>query len=174
MVIYTKKGDGRETGVFGSKKKISKASCNTEAIGAVDELNSFLGVVISFSNDPGLINDLRKVQDDLLTIGSILGGSSLRFYKTKTKRLEKQIDGLEKKLPKLKNFIYPGGTISASLLQYARTITRRAERAIVSLNEVENVRPELLVYMNRLSDYLFMLARNQNYEAKIKEIIWKK
>ncbi|OGM11777.1 ATP:cob(I)alamin adenosyltransferase [Candidatus Woesebacteria bacterium RBG_16_34_12] len=173
MAIYTKRGDKGKTNLFDTKKKVSKSSLQIEAIGKVDELNSFLGVVISFAHDPILINDLKKTQDDLLTVGSILSGSNLHFYKTKTKRLETQIDNLEKVLPKLKNFIFPGGTIVASLLHFARTLTRSAERNTVTLSEQKKVRSEILVYLNRLSDYLFILARNQNFESKVNEVVWK-
>ncbi len=183
MAIYTKKGDQGETCLVGGKKT-SKSSLKIEAIGAVDELNSYLGVVISFSNDSELKLELKQIQKDLFTIGSILGGSSLRFYKTSTNKLEKKIDKLEKKLPKLKHFILPGGTIVGSQLHFVRTLARRVERETVNLNEEEStkgrsssgrkVRSQILEYLNRLSDYLFMLARNQNFEAKVGEVVWKK
>lgn len=171
MAIYTKKGDQGKTCLLNGKKT-PKSSTKIETIGAVDELNSYLGVIISFSNDSVLMVELKQVQKDLLTAGSILGGSKLKFYKAKTKRLERTIDKLEKKLPGLKHFILPGGTITGSQLHFARTLARRAEREVARLNEAEKIRPQILEYLNRLSDYFFMLARYANYKLQVKEEVW--
>ena len=169
MAIYTKVGDRGETKVFDKKTrgltKVSKTSCKIAAIGAIDELNSFLGV----------IGDLTEIQGDLFIINSILAGSKLRFSKVKTKNLEKEIDRLKGILPVQKNFIYYGGTSKASLIFYARALCRRAERSLVAFyhqSPITNHEP--LIYMNRLSDYLFMLGRNENFKAKIKEKFWKR
>lgn len=175
MTIYTKKGDKGKTGLFSDRfgtKKVSKDSTRIRAIGAVDELNSYLGVVRSLSKDKNVNGKLKEIQKDLLTTGSILGGSNLRFYKTKTKKFEKEIDEIEKNLPPLKNFVLPGGSKIASKLHFARTLARRVEREVVALSEIEFVKPEILVYLNRLSDYLFMLARNENYKVKVEEEKW--
>lgn len=176
MAIYTKRGDGGETSLFdklsSQKKRISKASPRIGAIGAVDEVNSFLGVVSSDPN-PKLKKILREIQRELFLIGSILAGTKLRFYSTRIKRLEKQIDSFEKELPPLRNFILPSGTSSGAQLHFARSLVRRAERAVVRLNQKEKVNPQILKYLNRLSDFLFMLARKVNSEAEIKEEIWK-
>ena len=168
MAIYTKTGDKGETKVFDKKTGeltgISKASCKIAAIGAIDELNSFLGAV----------GDLTEIQGDLFTINSILAGSKLRFTKAKTKKLEKQLDKWEGSLPVQKNFIFYGGTPRASQIFYARALCRRAERSLVAFyhqSPITNHEP--LVYINRLSDYLFMLARSENFKAKIKEKFWK-
>ena len=178
MVIYTKKGDEGETSLYDAKntqrKRVSKDSLRIEAIGAADELNSFLGVCRFFNNDPRLIKLLKDIQNDLFTIGSILAGSKLRFTVVKTRRLEKVIDELEGTLPVLKNFILPGGAVGAAQLHYARTVARRAERKVVTLSKSEKVKLQILAYLNRLSDYLFILARNVNYEARISEDIWKR
>lgn len=171
MSIYTKRGDKGETDLVG-EKEASKSSFRVSAIGTVDELNSYLGVVATTSDDQALKIILEQVQEDLLTIGSILAGSGLRFFKTKTRRLEKIIDELEKKLPRLYSFILPGGVRVAAQLNFARTITRRAERELVALNEVENVKPQILIYINRLSDFLFMLARDTNYKRGLKDRLW--
>lgn len=173
MAIYTKRGDKGKTGLYlKERKRVSKDSLRIKAIGALDELNSFLGVVCSFSEDPKLVNQTKEIQKDLLTIGSILAGSKLRFFKTKTKRLEKKIDELEKKLPPLENFILPGGSRLAALLHYARTLARRVECETATLDKVEKVKPQILSFLNRLSDFLFMLARDVNYRMGIKEEVW--
>lgn len=168
MAIYTKTGDKGETKVFDEKTgeltKVSKTSCKIASIGAIDELNSFLGI----------IGGQEEIQGNLFTINSILAGSNLRFSSTKTRKLEKAIDKWEGTLPVLKNFIYYGGTQKSSFLFYARALCRKAERSLVTLSRQQTVKPQIMVYMNRLSDYLFMLARVKNFEAKIKEKFWKR
>ena len=173
MAIYTKKGDKGETSLYKKGKKVSKNSSRIKAIGAVDELNSALGVCISFSDDKKLKSLLAGVQRDLFVIGSVLAGANLRFGKSKTKKLEKVIDKLEGDLPVLKNFILPGGTKAASQLFFTRSIARRTEREVVSLHEREKVNPQITIYLNRLSDFVFMLARNENFEKGLNEIVWK-
>lgn len=178
MAIYTKKGDRGTTALYDSLnsqlKRISKDSYKIWAIGSVDELNSFLGICITFSEDKKLTNFLARIQRDLLNVGSILSGSPLKFSVTKTKALEREIDLLESSLPVLKNFIVPGGTALSSHLQYARAITRRAERRIVALSKREVVNPQILQYINRLSDYFFMLARSINIAEGIMDDAWMK
>jgi cob(I)alamin adenosyltransferase len=176
MTIYTKRGDKGKTGLYDEastqRERVSKDTLRIRAIGAVDELNSFLGLAISFSEDQKLNTQLKEIQRDLFTIGSILAGSKLRFFKTKTKRLEKVIDKLEGDLPVLRNFVLPGGSQVASHLQFARALARRAEREVVSLSVLEPVKPRILMYLNRLSDYLFMLARDVNKKTGVKEEVW--
>lgn len=176
MVIYTKRGDKGETSLLNrlspQKKRISKASLRIRAIGAVDEVNSFLGIIAS-NADPELRKILREIQKELFLIGSILAGANLRFYSTKIRRLEKQIDEMDKILPPLKNFIFPGGTEIGAQLHFSRSLTRRAERAVVRLNKKERVKPQIIRYLNRLSDFLFMLARKVNSDGEVKEEIWK-
>jgi cob(I)alamin adenosyltransferase len=168
VAIYTKTGDKGETKVFDKKTKelvkIGKDSCKIKTIGSIDELNSFLGI----------IGDLTEVQGNLFTINSILAGSSLRFSKVQTKRLEKELDKLEGTLPVLKNFIYYGGGVRASQLFYARALCRKAERSLVTFSKKQFVKPTVMTYMNRLSDYLFMKAREANFKDKIKEKAWKR
>jgi len=168
MAIYTKNGDRGKTKVFDKKTQTlvstSKDSCKIKSIGAIDELNSFLGVV----------GGLTDIQADLFTINSILAGSKLRFTNLKTKKLEKQIDIWEGKLPAQKNFIFYGGDSRAALIFYARSLARRAERSLVSFAKREEVPQAILTYFNRLSDYLFMLARSINFENKIPEKFWKR
>lgn len=169
MAIYTKKGDRGETSLF-LKKRTSKDSLRIVAIGAIDEANSYLGVVISES--PELKKSLNEIQKNLFVAGSILAGAKLRFSKVKTRKLERVIDKLEGKLPVLKNFILPGGGKVGAKLFFVRTLARRAERAVVRLNRFEKVKPEILVYLNRLSDYLFMIGREVNLKEGKKEEVW--
>ncbi|MBI4153378.1 cob(I)yrinic acid a,c-diamide adenosyltransferase [Candidatus Woesebacteria bacterium] len=171
MAIYTKVGDRGETSLFKKLAPISKDSVRINAIGAVDEANSYLGVIISESTE--LKKPLNEIQKNLFVIGSILAGARLRFSKTKTKKLEIVIDRLEGNLPTLKNFILPGGGKIGAKLLFARALLRRAERAVVSLNSVEEVKPGIMVYLNRLSDYLFMIAREVNFKEGFKEEVWK-
>ncbi len=154
MPIYTKKGDRGETGLFRGER-VSKNSPVINALGSLDEANSWLGVVGGFKN----------IQKDLMTISSILAGAKLEFPQSKTKKLELEIDKLEKKLPKLKGFIIPEG--KSAKVHFARALVRRAERAVVSLHSSRFlVRSSILVYLNRLSDYLFILARYPNIKEE--------
>jgi cob(I)alamin adenosyltransferase len=177
MPIYTRFGDKGKTALH-TGKTVSKGSIRVEAYGNLDELNSFLGVVLSRIRDKKIKEEILKIQNDLFEIGASLAGPGEKQHLTLSKELkkrvlefEKTIDLLTKKLPKLKNFILPGGK-TGSLLHYARTIARRAERRTVALAEKEKVLEEVLVYLNRLSDLLFMFARAINYREKQKETIW--
>jgi len=167
MAVYTRTGDKGQTKVFDPKTRelvrISKTSKKIKTIGAIDELNSFLGIS----------GNLTDVQRDLFTINSIIAGTRLSFTKQKTKKLEKQIDKWEGELPVLKNFIVYSGANEATHVFYARALCRKAERALVSYSKVEKVKPEILTYINRLSDFLFMYARKINFDAGIKEEVWK-
>lgn len=178
VAIYTKKGDRGETALYdplaASTRRIPKDSLRINAIGAIDELNSFLGIILSGSKDKYLNKLLKEVQNNLFNIGGVLAGAKLPFLISKTKKLEKVIDKIEGTLPVLKGFILPGGGETPARLFFARALVRRAERAIVSLSREESVKPEILIYLNRLSDFLFMVARNQNAKEKIAEESWKK
>jgi cob(I)alamin adenosyltransferase len=176
MAIYTKTGDKGNTKVFDKKTQtligVKKDSCHIRTIGAIDELNSFLGIVKSQSTTLKLKKQIEEIQANLFVINSILAGSKLRFSKTKTKKLEREIDFWEGTLPALKNFIFYGGSPEASHIFYARALTRRAERSLVSFAKKEKVPETITTYFNRLSDYLFMLARSINFEKKNKEEYW--
>lgn len=175
MAIYTRRGDKGETSLYCAANKqirVSKSSPRINAIGSVDELNSYIGVCLTFCEDKKFEKYLVDTQKDLLAIGSILAGSKLAFSKAKTKKLEKIIDEFEKTLPLLKNFILPGGTKFASHLQYARSLTRRAERNLVSMSKKEKVRPQILEFINRLSDFMFILSRAENYKNNVEEEVW--
>jgi cob(I)alamin adenosyltransferase len=179
MSIYTKFGDKGKTSLFAGKV-VSKASLRVNTYGTLDELNSYLGVILAKLKDKKLAKSLIQVQKDLFEIGSYLALFSKegnlvleKHLKEEVIRFEKEIDDLTKKLPKLSNFILPGGSEVGAKLHFARTLTRRAERRVVELSEKEAVSKEVLIYMNRLSDLLFMYARSINYRKNIIEIIWK-
>lgn len=155
--IYTKKGDKGETGTF--LGRISKSDQLAVTLGTIDELNSWIGVC-------GTNKELHKIQTNLMTINSVLAGAKAqKFRDLETKRLEILIDKLTLELPELKNFIYPVGH-----LQVARAVCRRAEREIVKLEIKEK---NILKYINRLSDALFVMARHHNQQLGLKEEVWK-
>ncbi len=178
MAVYTKTGDKGVTRVFDKKTqklvKVSKLSCKIRSIGTIDELNSFLGVSKSFSTDPVFQKKILEVQKNLFTINAILAGGNLRFSKSETKKLEKQIDIWEGELPVLKNFIIYGGSQESALVYYSRALCRTAERSLISFAKKEKVPEAILIYFNRLSDYLFMLARSQNFKNKKEEEPWRR
>ncbi len=176
MPIYTKKGDKGETGMISQnpeeKIRLSKSSLKVRAIGAIDELDSFIGLAKSFTSDKIFLKILSDIQKDLLTTGSILAGSGLKFPKSKTTKLEKYIDTWDKELPKLSNFILPGGTNLGAQLHVCRSAARRAERELTAFAELESVADNIKMYINRLSDFMFQFSRFVNYEANEKEEIW--
>lgn len=182
MKIYTRTGDKGETSLLGGKR-VSKANLRVEAYGTVDELNSVIGVALSVISNKQQVarRELIKIQHDLLEIGSALASSGNKNYEARIKNLEMRvretesfIDKLTKELSELRNFILPGGRRAGALLHQARTICRRAERRVVELAQKESVPQEILVYINRLSDLLFTMARFINYKENKKETIWKK
>lgn len=158
MAVYTKTGDKGTTGTF-SGKRVPKSSQLIKAIGAIDELNSFLGI----------IGGLIEIQRNLFTINAILTGAKLNLSADATKKLEREIDEIEGTLPVQMNFLIYGGNKKAAQIYFARALARRAERELVVLKP----KSEVLIYINRLSDYLFMLARRTNHKKGIKEAIWK-
>src|SRR3989337_503722 len=177
MSIYTKKGDRGETGIYrkveGKSVRLPKSAPLISAIGAVDELNSYLGIVSAFSEGLPLVKkEIERMQINLLNIGSILAGSDLKFSKSQTTHLENLIDLLDTEIPPLTNFILPGGSKTASLFQFARALSRRAEREVVAYSESGKVKPSILTYLNRLSDSLYTFARWANLQEGGKEIIW--
>ena len=176
MKIYTKTGDKGETALYGGTR-VSKACARVESYGTIDELNSFIGFAKTEIADEKVLNQLKKIQFDLFTVGSesatptdkltLANGKSrlsLVISETEIEELENWMDDFEEELQPLQYFILPGGGKAATSLHICRTVCRRAERSLVFLNETEAVRPELIKYLNRLSDYLFMLAR---YMSKI-------
>lgn len=177
MPIYTKKGDKGETGLYSPDKfkkiRTSKASVRIEAIGSVDEANTFLGLATSFTKDKKLKGKIENTQRHLFEIGASLAGAGIKIDKKLTTQMEAEIDKMDKALPKLTNFILPGGGRSGALLFMARTFVRRAERKVVALSKEEKVDPNVTIYLNRLSDYVYTLARFSNHNEKIKETSWK-
>jgi cob(I)alamin adenosyltransferase len=179
MKIYTRKGDKGETGLFGTGKRFSKSNLIFSVIGTVDEANSHLGLAASLvdpslSHQKILKNKIEQVQRELFNLGAILAGVKTSISKKIIKRFESEIDIWQKAMPERKNFILPGGSNSAAELFIARSVVRRLERKLVYLSEKQNIKPNILIFTNRLSDYLFVLARYINFQEKIKETIWKK
>lgn len=176
MSVYTKRGDKGKTSLYDAKnaqdKRVSKNSLVINAIGSVDEVNSFLGVVATVVSESDFKNDIYEIQRNLFTIGSILAGAKLKLPEDVTKVLEKEIDEMEGTLSVLGGFILPGGTSLSAYLHYARSLVRRAERTLVALPN-SSLDPSVLVYINRLSDYFFMKAREANFQNQIEEIPWK-
>src|SRR5580704_6032009 len=177
--LYTKTGDGGETGLFDGTR-VAKSDPRVEAYGAVDELEAWLGLVRAHGVDTDVEAMLSKIQHDLFAFGAILADPSHRIAARVHKatlgpedvtRLEHWIDTLDDALPPLRHFVLAGGTPAASLLQVARTVCRRAERRIVCLGG-ETVDPALLTYINRLSDLLFVMARTVNARSSIADHAW--
>jgi len=179
MSIYTRTGDKGKTRLY-QGKTVSKASPRVEAYGSVDELNSAIGVAIievksSKLKVQSLERELTAIQNDLFEIGGALANprSKVHGLNSRVAQFEKIIDDLTKRLPELSNFVLPGGGRAGSLLHLTRTVCRRAERRIVELSQRERVDSSIIIYMNRLSDLLFMFARFINFKEKKKEILWK-
>jgi len=181
MKIYTKTGDAGKTSLIGGTK-VLKNNPRIEAYGTVDELNSYIGLVSDFCKDDHAKNILKEIQDRLFTIGSELACDPDKkinmsipdLHESDIELLEKEMDEMDKELPVMKNFILPGGSPSVSFMHVARCVCRRAERCCVNLMENDgNVNPLIIKYINRLSDYLFMLARYTGMKNNTLEIIWK-
>jgi cob(I)alamin adenosyltransferase len=179
MKIYTRTGDEGTTALFGGRR-VSKADLRIDAYGTVDELNAFLAIVRDQEVNRKREYFLIQIQERLFTIGSMLatapGNVTVKIPKLQDAdpdALEMAIDEMEAHLEPLRNFILPGGHISISHCHVARTVCRRAERKIVALNQAEDVDPIVIKYMNRLSDYLFVLARAMAAELGVAETPWK-
>jgi len=171
--IYTKAGDGGETGLFGGTR-VPKDDARVTAYGEVDELNAAVGFAASLEPESLDAAFLQTIQRDLFTIGAELAKapSEPRIGDPQIGMLEHMIDGHEAKLEPLKNFILPGGTPKAAAFHLARTVCRRAERAVVSLAREQKISPSIVKYLNRLSDLLFVLARATNAQAGRPDVTW--
>lgn len=177
--IYTRGGDDGTTGLGGGQR-VKKHAPRIEAFGAVDELSSQIGVAVACGTDPELARVLQSVQNDLFHLGSDLCMLEEDKKKTPVPQIEQRhidalellLDRLTAKLGPLENFILPGGTMSAAQLHVARALCRRAERAIVALAEQEAVAPLAIQYLNRLSDALFVMAREENRRQGVSDIFW--
>ena len=180
MKIYTRTGDEGETGLFGGGR-VSKSDLRVEAYGSVDELNSVIGWAITQQTDAATEIQLITIQSDLFVIGAHLATPSVTRGKrpqlpelpeARVADLEQAIDAMETTLPPLQSFIIPGGSAAGAALHHARTVCRRAERRTIALNAKEPLNTFIVVYLNRLSDFLFVAARYTNHLAGVSERPW--
>jgi cob(I)alamin adenosyltransferase len=180
MKIYTKGGDKGETALHGGKR-VFKDIIRIEAYGTIDELNSFIGLAATVISDRKVISVLEKIQNYLFVLGADLSSPEIEENKKKNipriteehcTDLEKQIDYFDSLNVELKNFILPGGNQGASFLHVCRTICRRGERKVVTLNKEENIGKNIIIFLNRLSDLFFVLARYQNKISGVHDIKW--
>jgi cob(I)alamin adenosyltransferase len=176
--IYTKTGDDGSTGLIGGKR-IKKSHLRIIAYGAVDELNSAIGIVLSTHLDSDINDLLTQIQNHLFVVGADLATPNLNDTSSRVSAdmitfIENHIDRLEEELLPIAYFILPGGDKTASKIHLARAICRRAETNIVDLSESEQINRACQIYINRLSDLLFVIARAINERKKIKDIAWKK
>lgn len=175
--IYTKTGDKGQTSLYGGRR-LPKSHIRIDAYGTVDELNSYIGLIRDQLDDENLRSLLKNIQDRLFTIGANLASDPEKEMKvpdilmSDVEILEKAIDEMNETLPDLKNFILPGGHTTVSYCHVARCVCRRAERIIVALQQVEPVEEIVLIYINRLSDYLFVLARKLSMDLGAEEVAW--
>jgi len=181
MKIYTKTGDKGETGLFGGGR-VRKDNARIAAYGEVDELNALIGWARAANKDSGVDVLLQSVQNNLFDLGAVLATPDPKKLEGKgsfgvageIEVLEKEIDRMEKDLPPLKTFILPGGSELGARLHIARTVCRRTERKVVALAAVESLAPDAVIYLNRLSDFLFVLARWSNLKAGVADVAWTK
>jgi cob(I)alamin adenosyltransferase len=176
--IYTKTGDDGTTGLIGNKR-LKKSNPRIATYGVVDELNVSIGIILSSKLGKDIRDLLTKIQNDLFVVGADLANPNLdnksnRVTPEMITFLEKEIDRLEEKLPQITFFILPGGDLIASQVHLARAICRRAETSVVNLSEIDEINKECLIYMNRLSDLLFVVARTINKRKKISDVAWEK
>ncbi len=179
MKVYTKTGDKGQTSLFGGKR-VPKHDIRIDAYGTVDELNSYIGLIRDQDIDINSINTLIEVQDRLFTLGSILatepGNTKVKVPQLKSDDillLENEIDKMNESLPEMRSFVLPGGHTTVSYCHITRCVCRRAERLISHLSENEDIDNLVLQYLNRLSDYLFVLARKIVLDKEVKEVEWK-
>lgn len=185
MKIYTKTGDKGTTALFGGTR-VPKHHIRIESYGTIDELNSHIGLIRDQAIDPIHKTTLMDIQDRLFTVGAILatdpekatlknGKARLNIPKISDadiKRLEDSMDSMNTSLPEMTHFVLPGGHQTVSFCHIARCVCRRAERLASHLNDLEPFQPETLMYINRLSDYLFVLARKLSYDLQAEEVKW--
>ena len=178
MKIYTKTGDAGTTALFGGKR-VSKSDLRIDTYGTVDELNSWMGVLRDQEINASRKDTLLAVQDRLFTMGSMLatepGNTKVKIpslQETDVVFLENQIDVMDASLAPMRSFVLPGGHVSVSFAHVTRTVCRRAERLVIALNQAEPVNPLIIKYLNRLSDYVFVLSRKMTAELKSEESPW--
>jgi len=175
--IYTKTGDEGKTSLF-DNSRVWKSHDRIMSYGSVDELNSALGILSSFDLEPEIQETINRIQNDLFVVGSDLANPDMSNTKIRTTNdmveyLEEKIDKFETELPDLVSFILPGGILVSSILHLSRTVARRAETHIVALSRKEEINKISGVYLNRLSDLLFVLARITNKRKDVDDIVWK-
>ncbi len=179
--IYTKTGDKGATSLIGGVR-VPKNHIRIESYGTVDELNSYIGVVSDLADDTKVSEWLREIQDRLFTVGSVLATSPEKEVKMKlpdlfesdVQWLEQRIDEMNEQLPEMRSFILPGGHLASSTAHVARCVCRRAERICVAMQQQDEVVPELIIqYLNRLSDFLFVLARYIGHSKGAAEVPWR-
>jgi len=178
MKIYTKRGDKGQTSLIGGDR-VPKHHIRIEAYGTIDELNSYIGILRSFTKDSLNLKVLPEIQDRLFTVGSLLAsapGSKMivpDLHESDVELLEDAIDKMNEELPELRSFVLPAGSAEVSHCHVARCVCRRAERLIVHLSEIEHTESIILQYINRLSDYLFVLGRYTALKLGVEEVSWK-
>lgn len=179
-ILYTATGDKGQTSLVGGKR-VAKDDIRLEAYGTVDELNAFIGLLDNLHDIPGEFKDhLKVVQNKLFNIGAYLatetapGTTARGLDADDIRRIEQEIDLLDAELPPLSNFVLPGGSRISSMAHVCRTVARRCERRIVTLAGQRSIDPNVLTYINRLSDYFFVLARFNNIHNQIEENFWDK
>jgi len=181
LKVYTKTGDDGTTGLVGGTR-VKKYDTRLEAYGTVDELNASIGVIRSYEIPKEVTIILIEIQNKLFNIGSRLASDEkgdaftigLSISENDINLLEKSIDGFEETLPPLAQFVLPGGELSVAQCHVARTIFRRAERRVLEFDENYTVQNEVIKYLNRLSDFLFVLARKLTFDKNVDEVNWKK
>ena len=178
MKIYTRKGDSGQTSLIDGDM-VNKHNLSVDAYGTIDELNSFLGLLKDYIKDDKIKDILNKIQIKLFSIGSILASGKnknisekVKIEKKDVEYIELEIDRLNKDLPELKNFVIPGGHKTSSYSHVCRSICRRAERKISELNNKSSVDSNILAYVNRLSDFFFVLSRFLKYSDNVSESHW--
>jgi len=182
--LYTGTGDRGQTGLFGGRR-VPKDHPRVNAYGTIDELSATIGVASAFIRNRALVKTLQSIQNELFNIGAELASdqpvrrkarskSTFELGEKQVRSLERLIDDYDSRLPPLATFILPGGSQAAALLHHARTVARRAEREVITLANIEQVNPTILIYLNRLCDLLFALARYANKLSRKREITWQK
>lgn len=177
MKVYTKTGDDGTTGLFGGDR-VRKDHTRIEAYGTVDEANAFVGIARSAGPEDRLTDLLERIQGEMFVVGADLATPAKakpvvpRVRPEFVERLESDIDSLEEDLSPLKTFILPGGTSRATALHAARTVCRRAERSVITAMEHEEIDPMVSIYLNRLSDFLFVAARWANHAGGVADTPW--
>jgi len=180
MRVYTRTGDDGTTGLIGGTR-VKKYDLRLEAYGTVDELNSWIGLIRSQDINPEDVSDLIEIQNNLFVVGALLAtdttkvdnSSKITPFEEIILQMEKRMDQILDSLPPLTNFLLPGGSNAVSYCHIARTVCRRAERRTYQLSEVIDVPGDLLKYLNRLSDFLYVLSRKVAQDKGVKEIPWK-